>query len=181
MRFEAERLVLAQAFESVSCVIEHVGSTAVPELAAKPIIDIMLGVHSLADIEARIETMGMLDYEYMPQHENVMPERRYFAKPVVRPRYFHVHAVVLDGAFWNEHLIFRDALRANPKLAQSYASLKLQLAAEFGEDREGYTNAKGSFIRSVICGAPLFKTGLPPYIREGLVAPAPQFNVEAVE
>lgn len=159
VRFEAERLALEQVFESVSCVIEHVGSTAVPGLAAKPIVDIMLGVRSLLEVEARIEAMGMLGYEYMQQHENVLPERRYFAKPVVRPRHFHVHAVVLDGTFWNEHLIFRDALRANPELARSYALLKLQLAAKFGEDREGYTNAKCSFIRSVICSASLCGRG----------------------
>jgi len=79
-----------------------------------------------------------------------MPERRFFAKPLVRPRQFHVRAVVFDGSFWKRHLSFRNALRMDEQLARSYASLKVRLAAEFGDDRDGYTNAKGPFIASVV-------------------------------
>jgi GrpB-like predicted nucleotidyltransferase (UPF0157 family) len=148
--FEAERLALANVVAPAFCLIEHIGSTAVPDLPSKPIIDMLLGVRSLHEVEIRVDAIERLGYEYIPRHERVMPERRYFAKPVIRPRQFHLHAVVLDGAFWHEHLMFRNALRSSQELARHYASLKFQLAAEFGDDREGYTNAKGPFISSVI-------------------------------
>ncbi len=86
----------------------------------------------------------------MPEHEAVLPQRRFFAKPVIRPRLFHVHAVAMDNPFFVEHLRFRDALRADPRLAVEYFSLKVELAARFGDDREGYTDAKSSFIQSVV-------------------------------
>jgi GrpB-like predicted nucleotidyltransferase (UPF0157 family) len=76
-----------------------------------------------------------------------------FAKPVTRPRKFHVHAVAVDDPFFTEHLVFRDALRANAPLAADYFSLKVELANRFGDDRQGYTEAKSSFIRSVIRNA----------------------------
>lgn len=151
-QFEAEQVGLAKVFDGVFCAIEHIGSTAVSGLVAKPIIDIMLGVRSLSEVAVRVGAMEHFGYEYMPQHERVFPERRFFARPLIRPRQFHVHAVVFGSSFWDEHLLFRDALRADQALARSYASLKQSLAAEFAEDREGYTNAKSPFITSVVRG-----------------------------
>ena len=151
--FETERTVLASVFSELSFRIEHIGSTAVPGLGAKPIVDVLIGAPSLADIEARIPATEALGYQYMPEHEAVLPQRRFFAKPVVRPRRFHVHAVATNSPFFAEHLLFRDSLRANPRLAAEYFALKVKLAACFGDDREGYTDAKSSFIQSVIRNA----------------------------
>ena len=148
--FEAERTVLASVFAGLSFRIEHIGSTAVPSLGAKPIVDVLVGAPSLADIEMRIPAIEVLGYQYVPEHEAVLPQRRFFAKPVVHPRQFHVHAVATNSSFFAEHLLFRDSLRANPRLAAEYFSLKVELAARFGDDREGYTDAKSSFIQSVI-------------------------------
>jgi len=148
--FLSEYAVLSSLFPQPTFQIEHIGSTAIPGLPAKPIIDIMLGAPSLREVEAQIVGLEHLGYEYLPQHEQTMPERRFFAKPVIRPRLFHLHAAVFGETFWNEHLLFRDALSNNPPLAAEYGSLKLRLAAQFGEDRDGYTNAKSSFITSVI-------------------------------
>jgi GrpB-like predicted nucleotidyltransferase (UPF0157 family) len=151
--FEAERAALAETFRSPAFRIEHVGSTAVPGIPAKPIVDILVGARSLAAIEARIPAMETLDYQYVPEHEAVLPQRRFFGKPKVGLRQFHVHAVEIDSRFWVEHLLFRDALRADRGLAAEYGALKIRLAARFGGDREAYTDAKAPFIRTVLQNA----------------------------
>lgn len=148
-RFHEERRILAEVLPQ-HFVIEHIGSTAVVGLAAKPIIDIMIGANSLAEIEQVIPALERLGYEYLPQNEAAIPERRFLAKPIVRPRHFHLHCVVLGGKFWREHLAFRDRLRADPALAQEYEALKLRLAQQFGDDRAGYTDAKSDFILEVV-------------------------------
>ena len=151
--FEAERTALAGIFPPSAFRIEHVGSTAVPGISAKPIIDILVGAGSLAEIEARIPAMEALGYQYVPEHEAVLPQRRFLGKPKVHPRRFHVHAVEIDNRFWAEHLLFRDALRADRGLAADYSALKIELAARFGDDREAYTDAKAPFIRAVLQNA----------------------------
>ena len=149
-KFASERIALGAIFPEPRFQIEHIGSTAVPGLSAKPVIDIMIGAPSLSEIDERIEAMTGLGYEYMPQHEQAIPLRRFLAKPIIRPRAYHVHAVTVNSVFWNDHLLFRDALRSDVRLANDYAALKLQLAQQFGEDREAYTDAKGSFINAAL-------------------------------
>ena len=148
--FEDERVRLAGVFEDVPVEIEHVGSTAVRGLAAKPIIDISVGVESLGVVEERIGAIEALGYTYVPQYEDLMPDRRYFRRPVAHPRTHHVHCFVLGSPEWNRHVEFRDRLRASPALTEAYAALKRRLAAEFGDDREGYTEAKSSFIENAL-------------------------------
>lgn len=151
--FEAERSVLESVFSSRDVRIEHVGSTAVPGLGAKPIVDILLGAPSLSVIEAKSSALAALNYQYMPEHEALLPQRRFFAKPQVRPRRFHLHAVERESEFWRKHLAFRDALRSDPELACEYERMKHELAVRFGVDRVGYTEAKSSFIQSVLASA----------------------------
>ena len=147
--FEAERALLAPVFAGAECVIEHVGSTSVSGLAAKPIIDIMIGTRTLPEIEQRIREIEALGYEYVPEHEAVLPMRRYFDKPPDAVRTHHLHCIELGSVFWSDHLLFRDQLRARPGIARDYAELKRRLASEHGRDREGYTEAKGAFIEAV--------------------------------
>ncbi len=133
--------------------IEHVGSTSVPGLAAKPVVDMMPGLSSLDDSRHIVKPLQKLGYQYFPEHETVMPERRYFALPAgdkhrVRRR-FHLHIVETTSSFWRRHLAFRNYLRAHPDVAGEYAALKRRLAAEYGSDREGYTEAKTEFITHV--------------------------------
>jgi GrpB-like predicted nucleotidyltransferase (UPF0157 family) len=149
-RFAAEHSALSVIFTAPTFRIEHIGSTSVPGLAAKPIIDILLGAPALAQIEARIPAIEAIGYRYRPEFETVLPQRRYFVKPKDLPRNFHVHAVELESAFWVEHLLFRDALRAQPDLAAEYGALKQELASRHRDDRPAYTDAKAPFIRSVI-------------------------------
>jgi len=133
--------------------IEHVGSTSVPGLAAKPVVDLMPGLRSLGDAPHVISAMEELGYQYFPEYEDELPERRYFVRPPGpanrHRRLFHIHAVETTTAFWRRHLAFRDHLRAHPDVAGEYAALKRRLAAEYGSDREGYTEAKTEFIRRI--------------------------------
>ena len=133
--------------------IEHIGSTAVPGLGGKPIVDIMLGAESLAAIEERILALQSFGYRYMREVEKALPERRYFVKPETAPQTVHLHAVVRGSPFWIEHLAFRDALRGDAGLAKKYLALKKELAQRFSEDRESYTNGKAAFIRGVLDAA----------------------------
>jgi GrpB-like predicted nucleotidyltransferase (UPF0157 family) len=143
-RFEAERAALLAAVGGALADLEHVGSTAVPGLAAKPIIDILAGVASLADAERCIAPLAALGYAYVPAYEAAVPERRYFRKPG-----FHLHMVELGGPFWDRHLLFRDYLRAHPKQALHYQQLKRVLAARCGDDPEAYTRGKGGFVQVI--------------------------------
>ena len=133
--------------------IQHVGSTAVPGLGAKPIIDIMVGRRSLDDARHCIAPLETIGYQYIPEYEDELPERRYFRWPggdTYRGRgSHHLHMVETTSDFWRRHLLFRDYLRRHPEVAREYECLKRELAARYGADREGYTEAKTEFITSV--------------------------------
>ena len=156
--FEQERARLEETFASTNAVIEHIGSTAVPGLAAKPVIDIMVGVAALSDAEARIDSLRAEGYEYVPEYEAQLPQRRYFRKPLAGPRTHHVHCVLRGSSFWHDHLTFRDYLRAHPAAARAYATLKQDLASRHAADREAYSEGKSEFIRSILTHA---RTGTP--------------------
>lgn len=148
--FEGERRDLEAVFAGVPVRVEHVGSTAVPGLASKPVLDIMIGVVELAHVEARLPSLEALGYQYVPEYEARLPERRYFRKPVTRPRTHHLHAVVEGGELWLRHLRLRDILRARPDLAREYEELKRELAERFTHDGAAYTEAKSPFIERVM-------------------------------
>lgn len=141
---------LADVFRDVEVAIAHVGSTSVPGLCAKPIIDICVGVPELSVAEDRVESMAGLGYQYVPEYEVEIPDRRYFRRPHGRPRTHHVHACCLNGEIWNCHLSFRDWLRSHPSDRDAYASLKRDLYARHMHDRPAYTEAKGPFIQSIL-------------------------------
>ena len=145
--------VIGSTLGDLAVSIEHVGSTAVPGLAAKPVVDIMPGLRSLDDSPHIVKPLQKLGYQYFPEHETVMPERRYFALPAGAEhrgrRRFHLHIVEAASAFWRRHLAFRNHLRAHPDVAGEYAALKRRLAAEYRSDREGYTEAKTEFITRI--------------------------------
>jgi len=135
--------------------IEHVGSTAIPGLGAKPIIDIMVAVRQLLDASGCIEPLRSIGYVYVPEYEKELPERRYFRKGPegVRNKHFHLHMVQHGGDFWKRHLMFRGYLRCHPDVAQQYCELKRKLAEKHVLDREAYTEAKTPFIESILTQA----------------------------
>jgi GrpB-like predicted nucleotidyltransferase (UPF0157 family) len=162
-RFDDERAILLRACESDAFVrIEHVGSTSVPGLAAKPIVDIMPGVRSLDAFAPLIPRVESLAYEYVPEYEHDgpagegMPERRYFRKDVGGERAFHLHVVETGGEFWRRHLLFRDYLRAHPDAAREYERLKRDIAARYNanlgpasDTNRDYTGHKTDFITAI--------------------------------
>lgn len=127
--------------------IEHIGSTAVPGLAAKPVIDIMAAVASLDASRAAIGTLREAEYVYFPYRAE---EMHWFCKPDPSLRTHHLHLVPRQDQLWQQRLAFRNALRANRQLACEYADLKRTLAERFRFDREGYTSAKGAFVARVL-------------------------------
>lgn len=147
-RFDEERRVLAAVFAETEAAIEHVGSTAVPGLGSKPVIDVLVGVPALAAVEERIPALETAGYEYVQEYERQLPERRYFRKPRLGTRAFHVHCVVNGSDIWIQHLAFRDCLRAHPEVAAAYYDVKKDLAA--GLTKAEYTDAKSPFIERIL-------------------------------
>ena len=121
--FLTERAVLSQVFRDATVRIEHVGSTSVSGLGAKPMIDIMLGVEHLAIVESRTPQLAAAGYKYVPELEAEFPERRYFRKPPSGARTHNLHAVEVGSSFWSRHLLFRDFLRTHPEVAAQYVAL----------------------------------------------------------
>jgi GrpB-like predicted nucleotidyltransferase (UPF0157 family) len=150
-RFEQERAALEGAIgEWVDGGIHHVGSTAVPGLAGKPVIDILAGVRSLEESRPCLGKLAELEYLYFPYRSE---EMHWFCKPNPNRRTHHLHLVPTDAKRFRDELAFRDYLRAHGDVAEEYGDLKRRLAREVGDDREAYTEAKGEFIRAVV-GAP---------------------------
>jgi GrpB-like predicted nucleotidyltransferase (UPF0157 family) len=134
--------------------IEHVGSTSVPGLAAKPIIDLLVGVHSLPEAKSvHMEPVLALGYTYIPEYETWLPAGLFFRKGIPGPWTHHVHVMEPSNPRWQDLLLFRDYLRAHPETASAYASLKKSLAHAFGGDIEGFRNGKHQFVATVTAKA----------------------------
>jgi GrpB-like predicted nucleotidyltransferase (UPF0157 family) len=147
-RFEAERALLETAIGRwVTGGIHHVGSTAVSGLAAKPVIDILVGVKDLPSSRACFGELVALRYQYAPYRTD---EMHWFCKPSPAHRTHHLHLIPTASPRYRQELAFRDLLRARPDLAESYQRLKRRLAAEHRMDREAYTEAKQSFIAGAL-------------------------------
>jgi GrpB-like predicted nucleotidyltransferase (UPF0157 family) len=129
--------------------IEHVGSTSVPGLVAKPVIDLMALVTDLdAVVGEQAATLDGMDWRYVPPEFDGRPFRRFFAKvsPDDRHRRAHLHLMAAGADRWDLQLRFRDALRADPALRDQYATVKSRLAEAHGGDRERYTDEKAEFV-----------------------------------
>lgn len=131
--------------------LEHIGSTAVPGLSAKPIIDIMAAVASRADWPRVLEALQGLGYVHAP---DAFDENHWFfvkgMPPYGERRTHQVHLWEFGGKKWREHSAFRDILRSDKAKAERYEILKRELAAKFTFDREGYTEAKSEFIENAL-------------------------------
>ncbi len=152
-QFAAVASELGAAFEGESVQIEHIGSTAVPGLCAKPVLDLLLGAQALAVIEDRLPALARRGFVYRPEHETALPERRYFVRAAQALPPFarvHLHAVVVNSRIWRQHIAFRNALRASPALLLQYAELKRALAAAHCHDKLAYTDAKAPFVTRVL-------------------------------
>ena len=147
-QFERERAALSGVlWPWIDGGIHHVGSTAVPGLEAKPIIDILVGVRDLDESRGCFDPLSALGYLYAPYME---AEMQWFCKPHPSRRTHHLHLVPTGSERYRAELAFRDLLRADDNLATEYLALKQSLARRFENDREAYTVAKSGFIRRAL-------------------------------
>jgi GrpB-like predicted nucleotidyltransferase (UPF0157 family) len=160
-RFAEERARIVGAIGEAVAAVEHIGSTSVPGLAAKPTIDTMVALHDLGAVESIKAPIEALGYTYQYVDAFGPPGWHYFSRRDLSIDLgYHIHVTTVGSDFWREHLAFRDYLRAHPPLAAQYADVKRGLAQVHGSDRIGYCDAKTEFIKSVV--------------REALAAAGPQ-------
>ena len=148
-RFAAEAARLRAAVGDAVSAVEHVGSTAVPGLMGKPVLDVAIAVPSEAAADTCVGPLTRLGYEYRGPHGDD-PRRRYYVRDVDGARVTQIHLYVLPAAAWDEQLAFRDALRADPALAAAYAAEKYRVAAEVAWSKGAYAVAKGPFVARVL-------------------------------
>ncbi|CAF3792381.1 unnamed protein product [Rotaria sp. Silwood1] len=169
-KFEEEKKILSEILKEFNPEIEHIGSTAIEGLGAKPVVDIQIGMRKYEDLDEIVEPMINSEYVYYEKYEDVLPDRRYFVKaantnndelPKIlysyednfdrkeHPHLFHIHTVELDSDWWRRHIAFRDYLRKNIEARDEYYKLKMELAKKDWEDKNDYTDAKTEFVKSI--------------------------------
>jgi len=129
--------------------VQHVGSTAVPGLLSKPVIDLAVAVPSEQAADACVAPLETLGYRHRGPHGDDA-RRRYYVRDVAGVRVAQLHLYILPAVAWDEHLAFRDALRADDRLAAAYAVEKLRVARLVAWDKSAYSELKGPFIRRVL-------------------------------
>ncbi len=145
--FEMERLRLKSILgDEVD--VQHIGSTAIPGLGAKPILDIGVGVEDFDAAFAFVEPLEALGYTF--RGEQGIPRRHYFVKGSPENRTHHLHMLERTNTEWRKLLFFRDYLCAHPEALGQYQKLKTQLAKQFPKDREAYTDGKYAFIQNIL-------------------------------
>jgi len=149
--FEEEAANLQTAMGEPALLIEHVGSTAIEGMDAKPIIDLMVAVPSLAHATALVPVLEGLGYE--DRGDGGAPGRLFLAKGPPSRRTHHLSLAEPTSAFWREKLRFRDYLRSHPEAAEAYRQLKRGLAARHPSDRGAYTDGKEAFVKDILVAA----------------------------
>ncbi|MGM0751711.1 MAG: GrpB family protein [Bacillota bacterium] len=130
--------------------VEHVGSTSIRDLPAKPIIDLMAKIPSFGGLEEIAEKLGEDQWHYVPPKLDNRPWRRFFIKVEKEKRVAHLHLMLEGEPRWEQQRLFRDRLNGTPSLKEEYAELKKHLADKFPDDREAYSEAKTVFIQRVL-------------------------------
>ena len=147
--FESEKKIIEAAVGYHISDIQHVGSTAIVGMPAKPILDIAIAVENFE--KARLCIDPLVGFGYTFRGENGIPRRHYFTKS--DPTTHHIHMVEESSDEWAKLICFRDLLRADPKTAEDYRKLKLDLWERLPGDRKAYQAAKATFIEEVISRA----------------------------
>jgi GrpB-like predicted nucleotidyltransferase (UPF0157 family) len=148
-RFEAEAARLRAAIGAHTLGVEHIGSTSVVGMLAKPVIDVAVAVASEADADACVTPLTALGYEYRGTHGDD-PSRRYYVLDREGRREVQLHLWILPTPAWARHLGFRDLLRARPDVAEAYAREKRRVADAVAWDKTAYADAKGPFVQRVL-------------------------------
>ena len=148
--FLAERARLCKRFPTEFLDIQHFGSTAIPGMAAKPVIDILAGVESMAVADELLEPLVKMGYFTPTDLNPKLDDRRWLMRWSEGRRTHHLHLVVLGSSAWQGYIRFRDALLAHPDMVDRYARLKQGLAMRYSTDREAYTEGKTEFVLSAL-------------------------------
>ena len=148
-RFESEKARLRQALGGLVTGLEHVGSTAVPGLAGKPVLDIAIAVADESAASACVAPLENLGYQYRGPHGDD-PRRRYYVCDKREVRIAQIHLYILPATAWDDKLAFRDALRSDAELASAYAAEKYRVAEAVAWDKRAYSITKGPFIERVL-------------------------------
>lgn len=146
--FEFELDLLRERLGTEICDVAHIGSTAIPGMDAKPVLDLMIALPSLRVSATIYAALSELGYEHRPL--DTVVDRLFFAKGPPERRTHNLSACERDSRFWKVHIQFRDRLRADPSIAQAYVELKRQLARQFPFDRLAYTNGKERFVERIV-------------------------------
>jgi GrpB-like predicted nucleotidyltransferase (UPF0157 family) len=148
--YEKEKSILLDKIGNYISEIHHIGSTSIPELMAKPIIDIIVVINKLDDYKKLIKPLEEIGYHFMPDRVFEIRDRVFFPKGPENNRTHHLSLVVKNSQQYKDNLLFRDYLRENKKARNNYQSLKQKLAKKFADDRASYTEAKENFITKTI-------------------------------
>ena len=146
LEFAAEAERIERACDRLPVRLEHIGSTSIAGLAAKPVIDILAGRPGDVPGDRYVAALKQIGYEHKGAYG--IPGRNYFRKGA--PRTHHVHMFSVSSEMWRDHLLFRDYLRAHPDIVREYETIKRELAVMYVQDKEQYTDAKGPFVRSIV-------------------------------
>ncbi len=149
--FELLRDHVAAALGELAVGIEHVGSTAVPDCDAKPIVDVDVVIRHADDLPEVVQRLATLGYTHLGDL-GIVGREAFRAPPSDLPRH-HLYVCASGAAALQAHLILRDALRADPDLAAAYGALKRDLAQRYRDDRDSYAEGKTAFITSVLLDA----------------------------
>ena len=144
--YREEKRRIQGALADLALDVQHCGSTAIPRIRAKPILDVIVGVEQLAVGCKCVELLSRIGYTYLG--DQVVPDEHFFGKG--DPRTHHLHLVVWRGTSWSNKILFRDRILADQILACTYEAIKIALAGQFPNDRASYTRAKAAFIARVI-------------------------------
>jgi GrpB-like predicted nucleotidyltransferase (UPF0157 family) len=148
--FEQEKARIMQVCGDKVIAIEHIGSTSVPELSAKPIIDIAVGIKRLYDAKELLKPLKKIGYNF---YKDFQRQRLFVAKGPDEKRTHYLHVMRYKGAKWQTDQLFRNYLRTHPKEVGRYTKLKQKLSKQYADDRKAYSDGKNTFIKSVIAKA----------------------------
>ena len=148
--FQKEKQCLMESFGNTIISIEHIGSTAIIGMNAKPIIDIEIGVESLAVALAMKKQFESLGYTHRPNVPEILKWEELYVKGIEEKRTHYAHVTVYNGIHWKNDLLFRDYLCKNYTHAKQYARLKIKLAKKYKNDRKTYTENKKEFINKIM-------------------------------
>ena len=150
--FAAEKKIILEHLDGRIQAIEHVGSTAVPGMSAKPVLDMLGAIDDVNDYESFIEPLAEIGYKFAKDSRDIR-ENVLFVKGEGENRTHHLKLLRQDAGHWHSLIHFRNYLIAHPDIAAKYQKLKRELAKKYGEDRESYTAAKAAFIENTLRSA----------------------------